>query len=36
MSAHGTWTEEEFEVVKYIGNNAPFSMLLGKNWIEKD
>jgi hypothetical protein len=36
MSAHGTSTEEEFEVVKFIENNAPFSMLLGKKWIEKD
>jgi hypothetical protein len=36
MSAHGTSTEEEFEVVKFIENNAPFSMLLGKTWIEKD
>jgi hypothetical protein len=35
MSAHGTSTEEEFEVVKFIENNAPFSMLLGKPWIEK-
>jgi len=29
-------TEEEFEIVKFIENNAPFSMLLGKTWIEKD
>jgi hypothetical protein len=36
MSAHGTSTEEEFEVVKFIENNAPFVMLLGKPWIEKD
>jgi hypothetical protein len=36
MSDHGTSTEEEFEVVKFIENNAPFSMLLGKPWIEKD
>jgi hypothetical protein len=36
MSAHGTSTEEYFEVVKFIENNAPFSMLLGKSWIEKD
>jgi hypothetical protein len=27
MSAHGTSTEEEFKVVKFIENNAPFSML---------
>jgi hypothetical protein len=25
MSAHGTLTEEEFEVVKFIENNAPFA-----------
>jgi hypothetical protein len=30
MSAHGTSTEEEFEVIKIIENNAPFVMLLGK------
>jgi hypothetical protein len=36
MSAHGTSTEEEFEVVKFIENNAPFAMLLGKPWIEGD
>jgi hypothetical protein len=36
MSAHGNSTEEEFQVVKLIENNAPFSMLLGKPWIEKD
>jgi hypothetical protein len=35
MSAHGTSTEEDFEVVKFIENNAPFSILLGKPWIEK-
>jgi hypothetical protein len=36
MNANGTSTEEEFEVVKFIENNAPFSMLLGKPWIEGD
>jgi hypothetical protein len=36
MSAHGTSTEEDFEVVKFIESNTPFSMLLGKTWIEKD
>jgi hypothetical protein len=30
MSAHGTSTEEEFEVVKFIEKNAPFAMLLEK------
>jgi hypothetical protein len=36
MSANGTSTEEEFEVVKFIETIAPFSMLLGKPWIEGD
>ena len=36
MSAHGTLIEEEFEVVKFIENNTPFAILLGKPWIEKD
>jgi hypothetical protein len=35
MSDHGTSTEEDFEVVKFIENNTPFSMLLGKPWIGK-
>jgi hypothetical protein len=33
---HGTSTEEEFEVIKFIGDNAPFPLFLGKTWIEKD
>jgi hypothetical protein len=36
MRAHGTSTEEEFEVIKFVENRAPFAMLLGKPWIEKD
>jgi hypothetical protein len=36
MSAHGTSSEEEFESIKFIKNNAPFAMLLGKPWIEGD
>jgi hypothetical protein len=36
MSPHGTLTEEEFEVFKFIENNYPFAMLLGKSWIERD
>jgi hypothetical protein len=36
MSAHGTSTEEEFEVIKFVENNAPFSLLLGRTWIERD
>ena len=36
MSAHGTSTEEDFEVVKFVENRTPFSIFLGKTWIEKD
>jgi hypothetical protein len=33
---HGTSTEEEFEVINFVENSAPFPLLLGKTWIEKD
>lgn len=36
MNANGNLTEEEFEVVKFIENNAPFAILPGKLWIERD
>jgi hypothetical protein len=36
MNANGTSTEEEFEVVKFIEDSAPFTMLLRKPWIERD
>jgi hypothetical protein len=36
MSTHGTSTEEEFEVIKFIEDHAPFLSLLGGIWIEKD
>ena len=36
MSSHGNSTEEDFEIVKFIENNTPFTMLLGKPWIERD
>jgi hypothetical protein len=36
MMAHGASTEEEFEVIKFIENNSPFALFLGKTWIEKD
>jgi hypothetical protein len=36
MNASGTSTEEYFEIVKFIENNTPFTMLLGKPWIERD
>jgi hypothetical protein len=33
MNANGTSTEEYFEIIKFIEDNAPFTMLLGKPWI---
>jgi hypothetical protein len=33
---HGTSKEEVFEVIKFVGGNAPFPLFLGKTWIEKD
>ena len=36
MNANGTSTKEDFEIIKFIENNAPFTMLLGKPWIERD
>jgi hypothetical protein len=36
MSAHGTSTEEGFEVIKFVENSAPFALLLGRTWIERD
>ena len=36
MSTHGTSTEEEFKVIRFIEDHAPFLSLLGNIWIEKD
>jgi hypothetical protein len=36
LSINGTSIEEEFEVMKFIANNASFLDLLGKTWIKKD
>ena len=36
IMVHGTLTEEEFEVIMFVEDNAPFPLLLGKTWIEKD
>jgi hypothetical protein len=36
INANGTSKEEDFEIIKFIENNAPFTMLLGKPWIERD
>ncbi len=36
ISVNGTLTEEEFEVIRFVKDIAPFPLLLGKSWIEKD
>jgi hypothetical protein len=36
IMAHGASTEDEFEIIKFVENIAPFALLLGKNWIDKD
>jgi hypothetical protein len=36
MISHGTSTEEEFEVIKFVEINSHFALLIGKTWIEKD
>jgi hypothetical protein len=35
MNANGTSTEEYFEIIKFIEDSTPFTMLLGKPWIDK-
>jgi hypothetical protein len=36
MSIHEVSTEEEFEVIKFIEDHAPFPSFLGNIWIEKE
>jgi hypothetical protein len=36
MNVNGTSTEEDFEIIQFIEDNAPFTMLLGKSWIDRD
>jgi hypothetical protein len=36
MNVNGTSIEEDFEIIKFIEDNAPFTMLLGKPWIDRD
>jgi hypothetical protein len=35
-TVNGISTKEDFEIIKCIENNAPFTMLLWKTWIERD
>jgi hypothetical protein len=36
MTSNGTLTKEDFEIIKFIEDSAPFTMLLGKPWIDRD
>jgi hypothetical protein len=36
MTVNGTSTEEGFEIVQFIENCTPFTMLIGKPWIDRD
>jgi hypothetical protein len=36
MNVNGTLTKEDFEIIKFIEDDAPFTMLLGRPWIEGD
>ena len=35
MNVNGTPIEEDFEIIKFIEDSAPFTMLLGNPWIER-
>jgi hypothetical protein len=35
MTVNGTSTEEDFEIIQFIEDNAPFTMLIGKPWIDR-
>jgi hypothetical protein len=36
MTVNGTLTKEDFEIIKFVEDGAPFTMLLGKSWIDRD
>jgi hypothetical protein len=36
MTVNGTSTEEDFEIIKFVEDNAPFTMLIGKPWIDRE
>jgi hypothetical protein len=36
MNANGASIEEYFEIIKFTEDSAPFTILLGKPWIERD
>jgi hypothetical protein len=36
MIVNGASTEEEFEIIKFVEDRTPFTMLIGKPWIDSD
>jgi hypothetical protein len=36
MNFNGNSTEEYFEIIKFVEYNAPFTMLIGKPWIDRE
>jgi hypothetical protein len=36
MTINGTSTKEDFEIIKFFEDHAPFTMLIGKPWIDRD
>ena len=36
MTVNGTSTEEDFEIIKFVEDSAPFTMLIGKPWIDRE
>jgi hypothetical protein len=36
MTINGTSTEEDFEIIQFIEESTPFTMLIGKPWIDRD
>jgi hypothetical protein len=35
MNVNGTSIKEDFEIIKFIEDNASFTMLIGKPWIDR-
>jgi hypothetical protein len=36
MTVNGNSTEEDFELIRFVEDNAPFTMLIGKSWIDRE
>jgi hypothetical protein len=36
MTVNGTSIAEDFEIIKFVEDNAPFTMVIGKPWIDRE